>query len=96
MAVKAKARKQAAPAPARPRRSAEVQAWIDAEVAAQERRYRAIVRKMDALDPKRRRWIREFYARIQTRGYCVHADIRRKVPPEEIPALPPGKIRVVF
>lgn len=79
-----------------PRRSREVQAWLDREVTEQERRYRRIVRAMDALDPRRRRWIRDFYDRIQTRGYCVHADIRRPIRPEEIPPLPKGKIRVVW
>lgn len=79
-----------------PRRSPEVQAWLDREVREQERRYRKIAREMDALDAKRKKWVREFYERIQTRGWCVHADIRRKIRPEEIPPVPPGKIRVVW
>ncbi len=82
--------------PTVPGRSSEVQAWLDREVGEQERRYRRIVREMDALDPKRKKWIKEFYERIQTRGYCVHADIRRKIEPEEIPPVPKEKIRVVW
>jgi hypothetical protein len=91
-----KTRARVKPAATRPRRSAEVQAWLEREVAEQERRYRKIVREMDALDPRRKRWIREFYQRIQTRGFNVHADIRRKVRPEEIPLVPEDKIRVVW
>ena len=77
-------------------RSLAVQAWIDREFQEQERCYRRIVKKMDALDPKRKKWIKEFYERIQTRGYCVHADIRRKIKPEDIPEIPEGKIKVVW
>jgi hypothetical protein len=82
--------------PTVPGRSPEVQAWLERELGEQERRYRRIVREMDALDPRRKKWIKEFYARIQTRGYCVHADIRRKIKPEEIPEIPEGKIKVVW
>ena len=82
--------------PAVPGRSAEVQAWLERELGEQERRYRRIVKEMDALDPRRKKWIKEFYARIQTRGYCVHADIRRKVKLEEIPEITKEKIRVVW
>jgi len=88
------------PPPARfptvPGRGTEAQAWVDREVAEQERRYAKIVRQMEALEPRRRKWIEEFYQRIQERGYCVHADIRRKIKPEEIPPLPEGRIRVVW
>jgi hypothetical protein len=77
-------------------RGIEAQAWIDREVGEQERRYAKIVRQMEALEPQRRKWIGEFYRRIQTRGYCVHADIRRKIRAEEIPPLPEGRIRVVW
>jgi hypothetical protein len=82
--------------PTVPGRGTEAQAWIDREVAEQERRYATIVRQMDALGSRRRKWTLEFYERIQTRGYCVHADIRRKIKPEEIPPVPEGKIRVVW
>ncbi len=82
--------------PTVPGRSTEVQAWLEREVGEQERRYRRIVREMEALDPRRKKWIQEFYQRIQTRGYCVHADIRRQIKPEEIPEIPPEKIRVVW
>lgn len=77
------------------RRPAEVERWIQAEVRAQERIYRRIVRDMNALNERRLKWVKEFYQRLQTRGFSVHAGIRRKVKPEEIPPIP-KRIRVVF
>ncbi len=76
-------------------RPEEVERWVRREVQAQERIYRGIVRKMNALNDRRIKWVKEFYERIQTRGFSVHAGLRRKVRAEEIPAVP-KKIRVVF
>ncbi len=76
-------------------RPAEVELWIRREVQAQERIYRRIVREMNALNDRRIKWVKEFYQRLQTRGFSVHAGIRRKVRPEEIPPVP-KRIRVVF
>jgi hypothetical protein len=90
--AKTKARK----ATVKKARDPQVEAWVAREIAEQEKRYRGIVREMDALEQRRRRWILEFYERIQTRGYSIHAGLRRKVAREEIPPLPKGKIRVVW
>lgn len=93
-----KTRAKAGRAPAPPevrRRPEEVERWIQAEVRAQERIYRRIVRDMNALNDRRMKWVKEFYQRLQTRGFSVHAGIRRKVKPEEIPPIP-KRIRVVF
>lgn len=90
----AKARPAAPSATGFPR-PAEVELWIRREVQAQERIYRGIVREMNALNDRRMKWVKEFYERLQTRGFSVHAGIRRKVRPEEIPPLP-KRIRVVF
>lgn len=76
-------------------RPEEVERWIKREVAAQERIYRGIVREMNALNDRRIKWVKEFYQRLQTRGFSVHAGIRRKIRPEEIPPVP-KRIRVVF
>lgn len=84
-----------APPSARLQRPEEVERWIRREVAAQERIYRGIVREMNALNDRRIKWVKEFYQRLQTRGFSVHAGIRRKVRPEEIPPVP-KRIRVVF
>ena len=86
---------RAAPPAARSERPEEVERWIRREVAAQERIYRGIVREMNALNDRRIKWVKEFYQRLQTRGFSVHAGIRRKVRPEEIPPVP-RRIRVVF
>jgi hypothetical protein len=94
----AKARAKGGQAAARPealRRPEEVERWIQAEVRAQEKIYRRIVRDMNALNDRRMKWVKEFYQRLQTRGFSVHAGIRRKVKPEEIPPIP-KRIRVVF
>jgi hypothetical protein len=87
--------RRATPAAAKFQRPEEVERWIKREVAAQERIYRGIVREMNALNDRRIKWVKEFYQRLQTRGFSVHAGIRRKVRPEEIPPVP-KRIRVVF
>ena len=92
--VRSKSRPAAAGSP-RFQRPEEVERWLKREVQAQERIYRNIVREMNALNDRRMKWVKEFYQRIQTRGYSVHAGLRRKVRPEEIPPLP-KRIRVVF
>lgn len=77
-------------------RSREVEAWIRRELAEQKTRYRKIVAEQDSISAKRDRWINEFLERIQTSGYYVHYDQRRKIAPEEIPTKPKRKFRVVF
>jgi hypothetical protein len=92
----AKEARGAGKAPALRGRPAEVVEWLRREILDQERRYRRIVREMDALEARRRRWILEFYRRIQTTGFNVHADVKRVIPPGEVPPLPGKRIRVVF
>ena len=92
--ARAKGRKAVA-RPEAPQRPEEVERWIRAEVRAQEKIYRRIVRDMNALNDRRMKWVKEFYQRLQTRGFSVHAGMRRKVKPEEIPPIP-KRIRVVF
>jgi hypothetical protein len=87
--------RRAVPAGTKFQRPEEVERWIRREVAAQERIYRGIVREMNALNDRRIKWVKEFYQRLQTRGFSVHAGIRRRVRPEEIPPVP-KRIRVVF
>ena len=77
-------------------RSAKVRAWLKKEKADQKLRYKKIVQEMEALAPKRDRWIAEFLEIIQNRGFNVHADIRRKIPADEIPKKPRRKHKVVF
>ena len=77
-------------------RSREATRWLREESAAQARRHRAIIAQQEALTAKRNRWVADFLARIQTRGFHVHADQVRKIPPKEIPSPPKRKFRVVF
>lgn len=77
-------------------RSREVARWLKQETTEQKRRYRGIVAEQDALAPRRDKWIAEFHARIQTRGYNVHYDQLRKIRPDEIPSKPKRRFRVVF
>lgn len=77
-------------------RSPEAQRWLRAEIADQKKRYRKILAEQDALAPKREKWVAAFLQRIQTKGFNVHADIRRVIAPEEIPAKPRRKFRVIF
>ena len=92
--ARTKSRPAAVTAP-RFNRPEEVERWIKREVLAQERLYRNIVRDMNALNERRIKWVKEFYQRLQTRGFSVHAGLRRKIRPEEIPPVP-KRIRVIF
>lgn len=80
----------------RPKRTREVREWLRKELKDQRERYKKIVAEMDALAPERDRWVEEFLQRIQTRGFNVHADIRRPIQPEEIPKKPRRKFKVVY
>lgn len=77
-------------------RSAAVRKWLKKEKDEQKARYKKIVAEQEALSPKRDKWVADFLERIQTRGFNVHADIKRKIPPEEIPKKPRRKFKVVF
>jgi hypothetical protein len=46
--------------------------------------------------PQREEWFRAFEQRIQTRGFNVHADMTRKIKPEELYPQPKRKFKVVF
>jgi hypothetical protein len=78
------------------RPSREALVWLRAEDAAQRRRCRALAAAAQALAPRRAAWLAEFLARIQTRGLDVGGGARRRVRPEEMPARPKRKLRVVY
>jgi hypothetical protein len=80
----------------KPKRSRAVKAWLKQELKEQQARYKQIVAEMEALTPQREQWIEAFFERIQTRGFSVHAGIRRKIRPEEVPPRPKRKQRVVY
>lgn len=80
----------------KPKRSKSAQQWIAENFAEQKKRYRAIVEAMDDLEPQRKKWYQEFLKTIQTRGFNVTGDIRRKIPQDELPVEPKRKHKVVF
>jgi hypothetical protein len=77
-------------------RSRDAERWLKQEIAAQKKRYKAIVAEQDALAPKRDKWVADFLQRIQTRGWHFHLDQMRKIRAEEIPSKPKRKFKVVF
>jgi hypothetical protein len=77
-------------------RSPEVKKWMKKETDEQKARYKEIVAEMDALAPKRDRWVEDFFKRIQTRGFNVDGDMVRKIKPTELPKKPNRKFKVVF
>ena len=80
----------------KPKRTKAVQAWVDENVAEQKKRHRAIIKEMEELWPKRQRWYRDFLKIIQTRGFNVTGDVKRKITKAELPTEPKRKHRVVF
>jgi hypothetical protein len=81
----------------KPSRDANVQAWMDTEVAEQRTRYEQIAYAMNIeLADQREVWIREFYDRITTTGTNVHADMKKMVKKEELFQKPDREFKVVF
>lgn len=81
----------------KPPRTKKVEAWLKQELKEQKARYTKIEQAMNVeLAPQREIWYAEFEERIQTRGFNTHADIRRKIKPEELYPRPKRKAKVVF
>ena len=72
----------------RPPRTDEAAAWLEREVAEQQRRYEAIVTEMNDLNAERDKWYTEFLEIIQTKGFNVTGDQRRVIGPDEVPEKP--------
>lgn len=70
--------------------------WLKEEIEEQAERYRLIVKAMEELTPQREVWYAEFLERIQTRGFNVDGDMRRKIAPEDIPVKPNRPHKVVY
>ena len=80
----------------KPPRDKAALAWISGNVREQKTRYNAIVKEMEALTPKRKKWIKEFLQVVQTRGFNMDGDMLYKVPKNEVPKEPKRKHRVVW
>ena len=72
----------------KPPRTAEAEAWLKDETAAQQRRYEAIVDEQTALTSEREAWYAEFLSIISTKGFNVTGDMRRVIGEDELPAKP--------
>ena len=83
--------------PVKGRVPARVTRWIDSESKQQMRNYRRIGRELDRLEPDRKSWVKEFFARITgPRGFSVHAGTRRTIPKQDIPKRPRRPWRVLW
>lgn len=80
----------------KPAQDPEVKKWMKENVAEQKRRYRAIVKEMEDLWPKRTKWYKEFHKCVQTEGFSVTGDVRRIIKKSEVPTEPKRKHKVVF
>ena len=78
--------------------TAEAAEWMEEEVKVQECRYKGIVEEIDALEPQREQWTEDFLNIIQTKGFNVTGDQRRKIPKKDIPKKPdrPDALRVIW
>ncbi len=81
----------------KPKRDADIQSWIDQEVAEQKIRYEQIAHAMNVeLAEQREKWIAEFYERITTTGFNWHADNKKIIKKEELFIKPDREFKVVF
>jgi len=80
----------------KPKRNKAVQSWLDANIAEQKIRHKAIIKEMEDLWPQRNKWYRDFLKIVQTKGFNMDGDTRRKIPKSEIPKEPKRKHRVVY
>lgn len=81
----------------KPKRDADVQTWVDNEVAEQKKRYEQIAHAMNVeLAEQREKWIAEFYERITTTGFYWHADNKKIIKKEDLFMKPDREFKVVF
>lgn len=80
----------------KPPRKPDAAAWFKENVAAQKKRYAAIVAEMDSIEKDREKWYANFLKIIQTRGFNANGDQRVVIPAKLIPKKPKGRSRVVF
>lgn len=79
-----------------PDRTKEAQAWVDENLADQEKRYDSIVKEMDDLAPKRAKWYEDFLNIMRTKGFNWNGDQRVVIPEDKIPQKPNRKDRVIW
>lgn len=81
----------------KPKRSPEVEKWLQQEIEEQRQRYEKIAYEMNVLLAEQREvWIQEFYERITTTGFNWHADNKKIIKKEELFQKPDREFKVVF
>jgi hypothetical protein len=79
------------------KRTPAVEKWLQREAKEQAARYKKIEKQMNiTIAAERDQWIAAFLERIQSRGFFMHSDMKRRIKPEEIPVRPKRKFKVVF
>ena len=72
-------------------RSPEEEAWLEEEIAEQEKRFLAIEKAMEDLAPIREQWYAEFFDRLSTLGFNVDGDDKMIIPRDRLPEKPDGR-----
>jgi ABC-type Zn2+ transport system substrate-binding protein/surface adhesin len=81
----------------KPKRTEDVEKWLLEEFGEQKERYEKIAKEMNTdLADQREVWIKEFYERITTTGFYVHADMKKVIKKEELFSKPNREFKVVF
>jgi hypothetical protein len=81
----------------KPKRTEEVEKWLQEEIGEQRERYEKIAKEMNIdLAQQREVWIQEFYERITTTGFNWHADNKKIIKKEELFQKPDREFKVVF
>lgn len=81
----------------KPKRSEEVEKWLQEEIEEQRKKYEQIAYAMNVeLAAQREVWIQEFYHRITTTGFNWHADNKKIIKKEELFQKPDREFKVVF
>lgn len=80
----------------KPKRSKSSELWLRDSIAGQRVRHQAIAQEMASLEPTRQKWYEDFLQIIQTKGFNVTGDTRRRIPEHEIPKRPKREDRVIW
>ncbi len=81
----------------KPARKTDIRAWLKENIAEQKKRHAAICKEMNEdLAPQRAKWYQEFLQIVQTRGFNVSGDMRRKITKAEVPKKPRRPDQVVW
>lgn len=80
----------------KPARKADAEVWFKENVTEQKKRYAAIVKEMNELEPQRAKWYADFLRIISTKGFNANGDMRVVIPTKLHAKKPKGRSKVVF